>query len=126
MQQVTVLVGGTTGYGINDAGVIICRIFSRLGYRIYMYNDFPSVIRGGHQFVLVRASMEKIAAHSDQVNIALAFNQDAIDFHKSRFDENTIIIYDSDKVQSDSFLFYQSSQMISHRIYLSAQPQRIH
>ena len=56
MQQVTVLIGGKVGYGLNDAGLMVCRLFSRLGYRIYMYNDFPSLIRGGHQFVIVRAS----------------------------------------------------------------------
>jgi len=55
MQQITVLAGGKTGYGVTDAGIMLCRLFSRLGYRIYMYNDFPSLIRGGHQFVLVRA-----------------------------------------------------------------------
>lgn len=99
MQHVSVLVGGETGYGVSDAGVMLCRLFCRLGYRIYMYNDYPSSVRGGHQFVIVRASKEKVAAHSDQVDVVLAFNQDTLDFHKKRFHEKTVIIYDSAKVQ---------------------------
>lgn len=46
MRQASVLVGGETGYGVSDAGVMICRLFSRLGYRIYMYHDYPSLVRG--------------------------------------------------------------------------------
>jgi 2-oxoglutarate ferredoxin oxidoreductase subunit alpha len=102
MQQVTVLVGGKVGYGINDAGLMICRLFSRLGYRIYMYNDFPSLIRGGHQFVIVRASRDQISGHSDKADVVIAFNQDAIDLHKERFNEKTILIYDSGKVKTDA------------------------
>ena len=102
MQEINILIGGETGYGINDAGVILCRLFGRMGYRLYMYNDFPSLIRGGHQFVKVRATLEKIAAHKNQVDVVLAFNQDTIKFHKDEFGEKTIIIYDSEKVNTDS------------------------
>jgi 2-oxoglutarate ferredoxin oxidoreductase subunit alpha len=99
MQQVTVLVGGKTGYGASDAGILLCRLFSRLGYRIYMYNDFPSLIRGGHQFVLVRACREQISAHSDKADLVVAFNQDALELHRDRFGSNTIVLYDSAEVK---------------------------
>lgn len=102
MQQVTVLVGRKVGYGLNDAGLMVCRLFSRLGYRIYMYNDFPSLIRGGHQFVIVRASSDQISAHSDKADVVIAFTQDAIDLHKERFNEKTILIYDSGNVKTDA------------------------
>ena len=101
MPEVSVLAGGQTGYGIDSAGVLISRLYSRLGYRIYLKHDYPSLIRGGHQFVIVRASKDQIAAHSDLVDIVLAFNQDAIDLHKTNLKENTLIIYDSARVQLD-------------------------
>ncbi|KAF1083749.1 2-oxoglutarate oxidoreductase subunit KorA [Sporotomaculum syntrophicum] len=101
MQQISVLAGGKTGYGIDSAGLIISRLFSRLGYQVYMNNDYPSQIRGGHQFVIVRAATHKIAAHSDQVDVVLAFNQDALDLHQSSLKDNTLVIYDSAKVQVD-------------------------
>jgi len=98
LRSITVLIGGTNGYGIEDTGTIICRLFGRLGYQLYMYNDFPSIIKGQHQFVLVRASIDKITAHSDQSDVVIAFSQDAIDRHQESLRENTIIIYDSEKV----------------------------
>ncbi|HSN59117.1 MAG TPA: 2-oxoacid:acceptor oxidoreductase family protein, partial [Clostridiaceae bacterium] len=102
MQEVTVLVGGKVGYGINDAGLMICRLFSRLGYSIYMQSDFPSLIVGGHQFVIVRASAGRIAAHSDKADVVIAFTQEAIDLHKERFNEKTVLIYDSGNVKTDA------------------------
>ncbi len=99
MNELTVLIGGITGHGINEAGAVISRLFNRLGYRIYMYNDFPSLVKGGHNFAIIRASDEKIAAHSDKVDVILALNQDTVDFHKLRLKENGFIIYDEDKVQ---------------------------
>jgi len=101
MQQITVLAGGKTGYGVTDAGIMLCRLFSRLGYRIYMYNDFPSLIRGGHQFVLVRACREQISAHSDKADLVVAFNQDALELHRDRFGSDTIVLYDSAEVKAE-------------------------
>lgn len=102
MNQFTVLIGGTNGYGINDACIILCRLFSHMGYRIYAYNDFPSVIKGQHQFALVRASSQKISAHQLSPNLVLALDQETIDQHKIHFGADTVILYDSDKVTMDN------------------------
>lgn len=101
MKQFTVLIGGTNGYGINDACIVICRLFSHLGYFCYLYNDFPSVIKGQHQYALVRASTQRISSHSDQPDVVLALDQDALEFHKHSFKKDTLIVFDSDKVTTD-------------------------
>ncbi len=43
--------------------MIISRLFNQLGYCLYQYLDYPCLIRGGHDFAIVRASGEKIVAH---------------------------------------------------------------
>jgi 2-oxoglutarate ferredoxin oxidoreductase subunit alpha len=99
MEDFSTLVGGIAGDGINEAGVTIGRLFNRLGYRIYMYYDYPSLIRGGHNSSLVRASSRKIGAHSDNIDVLIALNQDTITIHKSRLKESSFVIYDSEKVK---------------------------
>jgi len=99
MKEISVLIGGLTGDGINEAGAVISRLFNRLGYYIYMYCDFPSLVKGGHNFAIIRGSDVKSAAHSDQVDVVLALNQATVDLHKRRLKENTLIIFDEDKVQ---------------------------
>ncbi|MCJ7445437.1 MAG: 2-oxoacid:acceptor oxidoreductase subunit alpha [Methanotrichaceae archaeon] len=101
MNSFSVLIGGIAGDGINEAGVLIGHILSHLGYRIFMYYDYPSLIRGGHNFSIVRASNRSIAAHTDFVDLIIAFNQETVDKHKNRLSAESYIVYDSDKVKID-------------------------
>lgn len=101
MDNFSVLVGGKAGEGINQAGLIIARLISQLGYHLYIYYDYPSLIRGGHNFSIIRASKERIATHRERIDFLLALNQDAVDFHKDRLKDNSIIIYNSDLVKSE-------------------------
>ena len=54
MNDVSILVGGRAGDGINSAGLIVAHLLNHIGYRVYMYFDYPSLIKGGHNFALVR------------------------------------------------------------------------
>ena len=101
MNDFSTLVGGIAGDGINEAGITISRLFSRLGYRIYMYYDYPSLIRGGHNFSLVRASTERIATHMDQIDVLVALNQETVAKHKGRLKDSSFVIYDADRVEFD-------------------------
>jgi 2-oxoglutarate ferredoxin oxidoreductase subunit alpha len=101
MKDLSILIGGKAGFGIDKGSSMIASLLSRLGYRIYIYRDYPSLIRGGHTFTIIRASENKVAAHSDKVDVLLALNQDAINLHKARLKENALVIYDSDSVKSE-------------------------
>ncbi|MGB5099321.1 MAG: 2-oxoacid:acceptor oxidoreductase family protein, partial [Methanothrix sp.] len=96
MDNFSTLIGGIAGDGINEAGITLSRLFGRLGYHIYMYYDYPSLIRGGHNFSLVRASRQKIAAHMDQIDVLIALNQETVEKHTGRLKDSSIIIYDAD------------------------------
>ena len=101
MDNFSTLIGGIAGDGINEAGLTVARLFSRLGYHIYMYYDYPSLIRGGHNFSIVRASRQKIAAHMDQIDVLIALNQETVEKHLSRLKDSSFVIYDADKVKLD-------------------------
>lgn len=101
MNDFSVLVGGIAGDGINEAGLTISRLFNQLGYRIYMYYEYPSLVRGGHNFVIVRASNRKIGVHKDRVDAILALNQDTINIHKFRLKDDALVIYDQGKVKPE-------------------------
>ncbi|GAH51845.1 unnamed protein product, partial [marine sediment metagenome] len=102
MREFSVLIGGKAGDGINQSGLLISHLLSQLGYYIYMYFDYPSLIRGGHNFSIIRASKNKIGSHSEKVDFLLALNQETIDLHKNRLEYDSFIIYDSDMVESES------------------------
>lgn len=98
MSEYSVLIGGKAGEGINTAGLSIAGLFSRLGYRTYMYFDYPSLIRGGHNFAIIRASEKAVRAHRTPVDVLLAFDQKSIDNHRDRIHDGTTIIYDASVV----------------------------
>jgi len=99
MEDFSTLIGGIAGDGINEAGLTIGHLFSRLGYRIYMYYDYPSLIRGGHNFSLIRAAGNKIGTHKEKVDVLIALNQETLEKHRERLKDKSFVIYDADKVK---------------------------
>ena len=105
MKEISILVGGKAGDGIRQAGHIIARLLNRIGYRIFFYDDYPSLIRGGHNFSIIRASEKRIVAHKEMVDVIVALNQDAVDNHKHRLNTGGIILYDSKKTDAEGIGF---------------------
>jgi len=101
MAEFSVLIGGKAGDGINQAGLLLAHLVSHLGYRVYMYLDYPSLIRGGHNFAIIRASDKKIAAHRDALDFVLALDQNTVNVHKGKLKDPSHIIYDSDSAKSE-------------------------
>lgn len=102
MDDFSILIGGKAGFGIDKSGLIIARVFNQLGFRIYIYREYPSVIRGGHTFSIIRASKEKRATHRNKVDFLLALNQDTLNFHRNRLRKDCLFIYDSEQVKIGS------------------------
>ncbi len=99
MEDFSVLTGGKAGFGIDQATLILGRLLNQSGYRIYVYRDYPSVIRGGHTFSIIRAAQTKIAAHRDKIDVLLALDRETIDLHQTRLKDGALVIYDSETVK---------------------------
>ncbi len=95
MKEFSLLIGGKAGDGIKQAGITVSRIFSHLGYRVFLYDDYPSLIRGGHNFCIIRASQHEILSHNEEVDLIVALNQDTIDRHKDILKPKGVILYDA-------------------------------
>ncbi len=95
MKEVSVLIGGQAGDGIKQAGNAIARFFNRLGYYAFVYEDYPSLIRGGHNFAVIRACEKKILAHKSRISVLVALNQETIEKHANSLTEDGIVIFDS-------------------------------
>ncbi|UCG95290.1 MAG: 2-oxoacid:acceptor oxidoreductase subunit alpha [archaeon] len=122
--DISILVGGQAGDGIKQSGVILAKIFNELGYRVFVYDDYQSLIRGGHNFSIVRVSDKEVYSHNDHVDLLVALNQDTIEKHKWRTKE---IIYDSDKVKSEgkdiparSWAKEKGSQLLRNSVFIGA------
>jgi 2-oxoglutarate ferredoxin oxidoreductase subunit alpha len=100
MKDVSVLIGGRAGDGINSAGALVAHLLNHIGYTIYLYFDYPSLIRGGHNFAIIRGSEKSIGTCWDHVDFVLALNKETVDRHKDKFTRETVIISNADLVKS--------------------------
>ncbi|MFH0826790.1 MAG: 2-oxoacid:acceptor oxidoreductase subunit alpha [Candidatus Omnitrophota bacterium] len=100
MDGFSILIGGKAGFGIDKSGAVIGRLLNKLGFRIFIYRDYPSVIRGGHTFSIIRAANNRIAAHRDKVDLVLALNQETLQLHKNRLRKGCFLIFDSEQVKT--------------------------
>jgi len=101
MQEWSVCIGGQAGEGINRAGELVARLFTRMGLWAYMYYDYPSLIRGGHNFALVRAADQRVGTHRTHVDYLIALNQETLTRHEHRISPESVIIFDAGRVDAD-------------------------
>ena len=57
VQSITWKIGGEAGFGIMASGMMLARLFPGMGI-IFSLNEYPSLIRGGHNAVTVRLATE--------------------------------------------------------------------
>jgi len=93
----SILIGGKAGQGSRKAGLIIAKLFSKLGYHIFIYDDYQSLIRGGHSFSQIRASEEKVLSHRREIDFLLALDEETLKKHKDNLKKKGIAVYNSDK-----------------------------
>jgi len=101
MAEFSVLVGGKAGDGINSAGLLVSHLFNRMGFYTYMYFDYPSLIKGGHNFTITRAAEHPVGAFRERCDVILALNQDSIEFHRDLIHDKTMVIYDSNRAKAE-------------------------
>ncbi|OGC81995.1 MAG: hypothetical protein A2V81_00010 [Candidatus Abawacabacteria bacterium RBG_16_42_10] len=99
-QELSILVGGEAGAGLDTTGQILLLCSSRGGLYAFGNTEIPSLIRGGHNSFSVRISSEKVLGHMQQVHILLALNEETIVLHQEDVSEDGAIIYDGDILQN--------------------------
>ncbi|MDD1669913.1 MAG: 2-oxoacid:acceptor oxidoreductase family protein, partial [Methanomicrobiales archaeon] len=82
--EVSVLIGGKAGEGISSAGQVIAHLLGQLGYRVHMHFDYPSLIKGGHNFAIVRGAGREIGAARNGVDLVLALDRETLSLHVPR------------------------------------------
>jgi len=97
--DINIKVGGEAGFGIMASGLLLIRTFSRGGLKAITTNDYPSLIRGGHNVLLVRVADHEIFGVDNYVDLLIALNRETVDLHKDEISEGAAILYDGESFQ---------------------------
>ena len=100
-KTITIKIGGEAGFGIKVAGASLGKVFLRMGYEMFDYTEYPSLIRGGHNTFEITIG-QKVYHHIRPVNLLIALNQKSIDDHMEELSADAGIIYDPDRIKVTS------------------------
>lgn len=92
--SVSFLIGGEAGQGLTRSGFLLGKALMRGGFHVFGANDYPSVIRGSHNFYVLRASDEEVHSQGDRVDLLLALNSETVELHKGEVASGGGIVYD--------------------------------
>lgn len=87
-------IGGEAGWGIKSAGLVLSKTFTRGGYHTFSYDEYPSLVRGGHNCYQIRVGTEKVHSPVRQVDILVALNQETFTLHQDELAEEAVVIFD--------------------------------
>lgn len=90
-------IGGQAGQGIKGAGLVCAKIATRSGKHVYTYSGYPSLIRGGHNFMQISISNMEITAPTRKNDLWIALDQKSIDLHIDEYTPGCGIVYDGSK-----------------------------
>ncbi|NIU81571.1 2-oxoacid:acceptor oxidoreductase subunit alpha, partial [Candidatus Bathyarchaeota archaeon] len=100
--KLSLLVGGEAGAGITRSGFLFAKTCLRGGLHVFGANDYQSLIRGGHNFYIVRADAEEIYSQRDTIDLLLALNKETMLLHKDELVADGGIIYDGEDLDIGS------------------------
>ncbi len=93
--EISIKVGGPAGAGVKSVGQILAKTLQRLGFRVFEYPEYPSLIRGGHNTELIQASIEKKYSLTKPVDLLIALDDKTLSLDLSEVIPGGMVIFDS-------------------------------
>ncbi len=87
-------IAGFAGQGIMTTGLLFSKTCIRHGLSIFEYSEYPSLIRGGHNTIQVKAATGKVSSQERLLDILIALNSEAVALHLDEIEDQTIIVFD--------------------------------
>ncbi len=100
--DISILIGGEAGAGISAAGFSLGKVFMRGGLHVFGTIDYPSLIRGGHNFYVIRAATIPVYSQWDSYDLILALDKKTIKKHYKDLKSEGGIIYDGEEIPPNS------------------------
>ena len=91
---ISIIIGGEAGQGISRSGMFLGKALMRAGFHCFGEIDYPSLIRGGHNFYRVRASSREVHSPTPHTDLLVALNEETVSIHLDSVNEAGGVIVD--------------------------------
>jgi 2-oxoglutarate ferredoxin oxidoreductase subunit alpha len=92
--DMTFMIGGEAGQGVESGGAGFAQALARGGLHIFGLQDYMSRVRGGHNFYQIRVSEEPLYTHADEVHLLMGLVPETIERYAGRVVSGGGAIYD--------------------------------
>jgi len=99
LDDVVIGIGGAAGDGIASAGDTLALALARQGLRIYAYNSYQSVVRGGRIWLRLRIANKQPLCPGNVLNGLVALNQEALDLHLQEIEPGGVALFNTHRVR---------------------------
>jgi 2-oxoglutarate ferredoxin oxidoreductase subunit alpha len=94
----TIGIGGAAGDGVMEAGTNLGLLLRDLGYNVYLSTDYPSLIRGGHNFTRLSFGRQKIWSDYRGLDVLVALDGKTVGLRSGEMNENSVVFADDASV----------------------------
>jgi len=95
-KDLSIVLGGQAGQGIQTIEHILVRVLKRSGFHVFATKEYMSRIRGGSNSITIRVSSEPVAAPVDRIDILVPLDLAVFGHLEGRIGPDTLILGDAD------------------------------
>lgn len=99
--NVSIVLCGQAGMGIQTVEFLLTRILKLDGYNVFATKEYMSRIRGGTNSTEIRMSSEAVGASLSRIDILIPINKGAIQHFEKRISPQTVILADKEAIGED-------------------------
>ena len=111
--ELTVGIAGAAGDGLDKTGDTLARTAARLGLHLFTYNSYQSLIRGGHTWLKLRLSEDKVDNHGDRLDLLMVLGEDSFERHAREVDPGGAILLNSSRLSWEPTLAPAGVQVVA-------------
>ena len=101
INDVTIVLGGQAGQGIQTIEFILTRVLKRSGYHVFSTKEYMSRIRGGQNTITLRAADRPVSALTRHIDILLPLDPGILEHVADRMTVDTVILGDAGALSLD-------------------------
>jgi 2-oxoglutarate ferredoxin oxidoreductase subunit alpha len=100
--EISIVIGGAAGQGIQTVESLLVGILKQQGYHVFATKEYMSRIRGGSNSTEIRITSQKRFAYTKDIDILLPLDKDALPHLKGRITDKTLILTDRQLVKDSA------------------------
>ncbi len=93
---------GEGGQGVLTSAEGLAQAAAQVGYHVQTFATFPSQILGGPTWTQTRISTSPILSSGDDLDVLVAFNEEAYNTHKDEVRDGGVVIYNSGEFELEN------------------------